>query len=78
MVAVATAATLTTLSMSGAALAAKGGKPKPANPAVRDTDRDGMPDRWERANGLNPKRNDAKGDKDRDKLSNLAEFKAGT
>ena len=45
---------------------------------VRDSDHDGMPDKWEQANGLNLRKNDAKGDKDRDGLTNLAELKAGT
>lgn len=44
-----------------------------------DTDKDGMPDEWETRYGLNlydPK--DAGQDKDGDKVSNLAEFKANT
>jgi hypothetical protein len=72
------AATLTSLSMSSTAMAAKGGRPKPPAPVVRDSDHDGMPDRWETANGLNPHRNDAAADADRDKLSNRAEHTAGT
>ncbi|UQU62461.1 Midasin [Couchioplanes caeruleus] len=64
--------------MSGTAMAAKAHKPKPAAPAVRDSDHDGMPDRWEKANGLNARRNDARADRDRDGLRNLAEYRAGT
>ncbi|WP_250005883.1 hypothetical protein [Actinoplanes sp. M2I2] len=71
-VATTAAVTLTTVPVSGAALAAK------KSQAARDTDRDGMPDAYEKANGLNTRKNDARADKDRDKLPNLAEFKAGT
>jgi hypothetical protein len=45
----------------------------------RDTDGDGMPDAWEDRNGLkkdNP--NDAGDDPDKDRLTNLEEYKAGT
>ena len=79
IVAATTAAALTTLSFPGAAMAASGKpKPKPASQAAKDTDRDGMSDTYEKANGLNQRRNDANGDKDADKLTNLAEYKAGT
>ncbi|SNY50102.1 hypothetical protein [Paractinoplanes atraurantiacus] len=81
LAAVTAVATMTVLSMSGTAMAA-GHKAKPkAKPAVqaaKDTDRDGMPDAYEKANGLNVKKKDAGGDKDADGLTNLAEFKAGT
>ena len=52
----------------------------PAGAAAHGSDRDHdkMPDRWEKRNGLNTKRNDARRDRDRDGLRNLAEFKAGT
>ena len=40
-----------------------------------DSDRDLMPDTWERANRLDPRRNDAKGDPDHDGLGNLNEYK---
>jgi hypothetical protein len=44
-----------------------------------DRDQDGMPDDWERANGLNPDDPaDAARDLDSDGLTNLAEFRAGT
>ncbi|WP_309894520.1 S8 family serine peptidase [Archangium sp.] len=39
-----------------------------------DTDGDGMPDSWERANGTDPMRDDASGDTDGDGVSNLDEF----
>ncbi|MFC7339467.1 sulfatase-like hydrolase/transferase [Haloferula chungangensis] len=48
----------------------------------RDSDRDGMPDDYERANGLDPNVNDADLDDDEvggpDGLSNLEEYTAGT
>ncbi|MGK5678372.1 hypothetical protein [Actinoplanes sp. URMC 104] len=78
LVAVTTAVSLTALSFPGAALAARKPAGKPAAPAVKDGDRDGMPDAYEKANGLNARKNDARADKDRDKLTNLAEYKAGT
>jgi len=44
-----------------------------------DDDNDGMPDIWEKANGLNPlKSSDAAVDIDSDGLSNLQEYQAGT
>lgn len=67
-----------TLSISGPAVAAPGGSVKRPGPAVRDTDRDGMPDPRETANGLNPRRKDATVDRDRDGLSNIAEYRART
>jgi uncharacterized repeat protein (TIGR01451 family) len=46
---------------------------------LRDSDRDGMPDDWETAHGLNPADGtDAKADPDRDGMSNLDEWIAGT
>jgi hypothetical protein len=50
----------------------------PAVAAAKDSDHDRMPDRWEAKYGLNVHRNDARGDKDRDGLRNLAEFRAHT
>jgi hypothetical protein len=47
--------------------------------AGEDADGDGMPDAWERANGLDPADPaDAAGDMDGDGAANLAEFRAGT
>jgi hypothetical protein len=47
-----------------------------ASPGDRDGDR--MPDRWERTHGLSPRVNDAARDRDRDGLTNLAEYRSGT
>ena len=44
----------------------------------QDSDGDGQPDIWEAANGLNPYLNDAAFDYDRDGLTNLQEYLAGT
>lgn len=46
--------------------------------AVVDTDRDGLPDRWETENGLNVAVNDANEDPDGDGRTNLQEYDAGT
>jgi len=43
-----------------------------------DADGDGIPDIYERANGLNPNANDAALDLDNDGLTNLAEYTLGT
>jgi hypothetical protein len=45
---------------------------------AKDRDRDGMSDRWERQHRLSTKRDDARRDPDRDRLSNLREFRSGT
>lgn len=46
--------------------------------ADSDDDNDGMPDRWERDNGLDVKVADANGDADSDGLSNLGEYQKGS
>jgi len=43
-----------------------------------DTDSDGMPDKWEVANGLNPLVDDAQIDMDNDGRNNLLEYQHGT
>ncbi len=50
----------------------------PAVAAARDSDGDGMPNRWERAHGLDPFRANARGNPDADGLRNLREFVNGT
>jgi hypothetical protein len=45
-------------------------------PAPRDSDNDGMPDAWERKQGLDPKRADPNGDHDRDGYTNIEEWLA--
>lgn len=44
----------------------------------RDSDRDGMPNRWETKHRLNPKANDSSRDKDKDGLDNLGEYQSKT
>jgi hypothetical protein len=48
------------------------------NPADADTDHDGMPDGWEVLYGLNSLVNDAAGDLDNDRFSNLKEYQKGS
>ena len=46
---------------------------------INDTDDDGLPDKWERRYGFNPENaSDAKLDPDKDGLTNLEEYQAGT
>ncbi len=47
----------------------------PAQAAARDTDRDGMPNWWERRHGLDWRKANAGGDPDRDGVSNIREFR---
>lgn len=47
----------------------------PAQAAARDTDRDGMPNWWERRHGLDWRKANAGGDPDRDGVSNIKEFR---
>ncbi len=49
----------------------------PAQALGRDTDGDGMPDRWERKHNLNWKKPNARGDADHDGITNLREFQLG-
>jgi hypothetical protein len=44
----------------------------------RDSDHDGMPDRWEIRHHLDPHRANARGNPDHDGLANLGEFRHGT
>ena len=48
------------------------------NPLFADSDGDGMEDAWERANALDPTRNDRAEDRDADGLTNLEEYLQGT
>ena len=48
----------------------------PAAARGRDSDRDKMPDRWEKRHGLKVKKKDARRDRDRDGLINIAEYRA--
>jgi hypothetical protein len=51
----------------------------PSSAAGRDSDHDGIPNRWERAHGMNPhKKSDARADFDKDGLSNRAEYRHHT
>jgi len=64
--------TIITTAVALAALAV----PTAANAADRDHDH--MRDSWEKHFKLNPRKNDARKDKDRDGLRNLQEYRAGT
>lgn len=68
------ALTVTTLLVSSALTGVSGAAPG----GRRDTDGDGIPDRWERTHGMNPNRAaDARQDFDADRLTNLREFRLG-
>jgi uncharacterized repeat protein (TIGR01451 family) len=66
--------------VTNVATSAEGVSSQPASLVVlADTDQDGMPDLWETAHGFNPDDpSDAAGDADKDTVSNLDEFRAGT
>lgn len=58
-----------------ASVAEVGGFPTvPSSAPYADTDRDGMPDAWEKTRGLNPSVNDSAGDRDGDGYTNVEEF----
>ena len=50
----------------------------PAQAAAKDSDGDGMPNRWEKAHSLNANHANASGNPDRDGLTNLTEFQSET
>ena len=50
----------------------------PGAAMAKDRDHDKMPDKWEHAHGLSTHKKNAKGDPDRDGLSNRGEFKSRT
>ena len=52
--------------------------PAAAGARMRDRDHDRMSDRWEQKHGLNTRKNDARGDADRDGLRNITEFRSHT
>jgi hypothetical protein len=54
------------------------GGPAVAAGTHHDADHDGMPNRWEIRNGLNPNHANANGNPDRDRLSNIGEFRKHT
>lgn len=49
----------------------------PAHAKAKDTDGDGMPDRWEKAHGLNWHKADARADADHDGVTNIREYHLG-
>ncbi len=65
-------------SLATAALITLGGTGTVHAAGSRDSDHDGMPDRWEVAHHLDAHRANAKGDPDHDGLTNLGEFRHGT
>ncbi len=68
---------ITMLSAAAAAALALPAVGASAGARTPDRDHDHMPDRWERAHGLKVARDDARRDRDRDGLRNLAEYRAG-
>lgn len=74
LIAVATAATMCMALTGGTALAAGTQHAAHHHHHLRDSDHDGMPNRWEHAHHLRVHHKDAKGDPDEDGLKNLGEF----
>ena len=64
-----------TASLAAAGVFAMAG---PAFAGARDSDGDGMPNRWEISHHLDPHHANANGDPDHDGLRNLGEFRHGT
>jgi len=58
-----------------ASIAAAGLLSSPSFAATRDSDGDGMPNRWELNHNLNPRVANAKGNPDHDGLRNIAEYR---
>jgi hypothetical protein len=50
----------------------------PGAAVAKDRDRDGLPDRWEKRNGLSAKHNSAGRDNDRDRVDNRNEYRERT
>ncbi len=68
-----------TLAVTAVAALLTTGIASAAHAAVRDSDGDGIPNRWEKRHGLNPHRAaDARADFDKDGLRNLAEYRVGS
>jgi hypothetical protein len=78
MLALATVATMCMTLTAGSALGAAGGQRATEHHRLKDSDRDGMPNRWERRHGTRVHKRDAKADPDKDRLRNLAEFRHHT
>ena len=66
------------VAVTGTALASAGTHAKASAHKLKDSDGDGLPNRWERAHHTNPHRRDAKADPDKDALRNLGEFRHHT
>lgn len=66
------------LVLFGAALAALLALPSAAMAKSRDRDHDKLPDKWEKKFHLSTKKKSGKGDPDRDRFNNLAEFRSKT
>jgi hypothetical protein len=66
------------LVLFGVALAALLALPSAAMAKSRDRDHDKLPDKWEKKFHLSTKHKSGKGDPDRDRFSNLAEFRSKT